>query len=241
MRRTALLLPLLLLSLAPSHGYGEPPDSGATDHSSLRSLQELIGQWKGVGQVRRGSAQGSWIEVGDWAWNFADRQSAVTFAAPASKHLRTGRITNGPQKETLTLTASTADEKELVYQGRRRDDGTWEFLAAEKNLAAQVPSRVTLRLVAEGQRLVMLLERRTGPGDDAFAIMAEIGYTRVGSNFGQGSGGPKCIVTDGAGTIAVSHAGKTYYVCCTGCKELFDAEPEKVIADYQARLTAQPK
>lgn len=241
MRHTAFFLPLLLLPLAPPHGFGEPPNSDAAIHSSLRPLQELIGQWKGVGQVRRGSTQGSWIEIGDWAWDFADHQTAVTFAAPASNHLRTGRITNGPRKETLALTARTADEKELVYQGRRRNDGAWEFLATDKDLGPQLPSRVTLRLAAEGQRLVMLLERRTGPGDNAFATMAEIGYTRVGSNFGQGSGGPKCIVTDGAGTIAVSHAGKTYYVCCSGCKELFDSEPEKVITEYQARLTAQQK
>lgn len=237
--RAIFLLSFFLLPFVTSHGFGNPPVSVNADQAALRSLQELIGQWKGVGQVRRGSAQGSWIEVGDWAWNFADGNSAVAFTAPASKHLREGRITSGTAKETLTLTARTADDRELTYQGSRRDDGAWEFVAADKNLAAQLPSRVTLRLAAEGKRLVMLLERRTGPSEDAFATLAEIGYTRVGSNFGEGSGGPKCIVTGGAGTIAVSHSGKTYYVCCSGCKELFDAEPEKVIAEYQARIAAK--
>ncbi len=237
--RTATLLTFFLLPFVPSHGFGNPPASANADQKSLQSLQELIGQWKGVGQVRRGSAQGSWIEVGDWAWDFADGKSAVTFAAPASKHLRAGRITVGAPQETLMLTVRTADDRDLTFEGRRRDDGAWEFLAADKNLAARLPSRVTLRLAAEGKRLVMLLERRTGPGDNAFATLAEIGYTRAGSNFGEGSGGPKCIVTDGAGTISVSHAGKTYYVCCSGCKELFDAEPEKVIAAYHARIAAK--
>ena len=47
------------------------------------------------------------------------------------------------------------------------------------------------------------------------------------------------VVTGGAGNISVSYAGKTYYVCCSGCKELFDAEPEKVIAEYHARIAAK--
>lgn len=88
--RTAILLTFFLLPFVPSHGFGNPPASANADQKSLQSLQELIGQWKGVGQVRRGSAQGSWIEVGDWAWDFADGKSAVTFAAPASKHLLRG-------------------------------------------------------------------------------------------------------------------------------------------------------
>lgn len=83
------------------------------------------------------------------------------------------------------LTVRTADDRDLTFEGRRRDDGEWEFLAADKNLAARLPSRVTLRLAAEGKRLVMLLERRTGPGDNAFATLAEIGYTR-GEQFRRG-------------------------------------------------------
>ncbi|MBA4019283.1 MAG: hypothetical protein C0483_19125 [Pirellula sp.] len=229
------------MPLAPSHGFGDAPTTLDVDQATLRTLQELIGQWKGVGQVRRGSAKGSWIEVGDWAWDFTDGKSAVAFASPASKHFRAGRITAGDRREILLLKARTADGKELAYEGGRRDDGAWEFLAVDKTPTAQTPSRVVLRLTAEGKRLIMLLERRLGTADDAFATLAEIGYTRAGSNFGQGSGGPKCIVTDGAGTIAVSHAGKTYYVCCSGCKELFDSEPEKVIADYQARIAAPHK
>ena len=38
-----------------------------------------------------------------------------------------------------------------------------------------------------------------------------------------------CPVTGGLGTMAVSHAGKTYYVCCTGCREAFDKDPERYV------------
>jgi YHS domain-containing protein len=29
----------------------------------------------------------------------------------------------------------------------------------------------------------------------------------------------------------VTHGGKTYYVCCTGCRSFFNQNPEKTIAD----------
>ena len=43
--------------------------------------------------------------------------------------------------------------------------------------------------------------------------------------------GPECIVTGGLGTITVSYKGKTYYVCCTGCRDAFNDNPEKYIAE----------
>ena len=32
----------------------------------LQEIQEFIGQWKGVGQLKRGSTQGGWIEESLW-------------------------------------------------------------------------------------------------------------------------------------------------------------------------------
>ena len=103
------------------------------------------------------------------------------------------------------------------------------------------PQRVVLRFAADKQRLVAALERRIG-GGDSFARLAEVGYTRAGSNFGKdGGSGPVCIVTGGSAEIAVSHAGKTYYVCCTGCKDLFEEDPAKFVAAYEAKFKEKKK
>ena len=40
----------------------------------------------------------------------------------------------------------------------------------------------------------------------------------------------ECIVTGGAASIAVSFQGKTYYVCCSGCRDAFNEDPAKIIA-----------
>ena len=33
----------------------------------------------------------------------------------------------------------------------------------------------------------------------------------------------------------VSFQGKTYYVCCSGCRDAFNEEPEKYIAEFEAK------
>ena len=37
------------------------------------------------------------------------------------------------------------------------------------------------------------------------------------------------------GTTAVMYKGKTYYVCCTGCRDEFRDNPEKYIKEFEAK------
>ena len=69
--------------------------------------------------------------------------------------------------------------------------------------------------------------------------MAEVGYTRKGSDFGKGTTFVECVVTGGTGTIPVTHQGKTYYVCCSGCRDLFNDRPDEVLAEYRAKKEAE--
>ena len=81
---------------------------------------------------------------------------------------------------------------------------------------------------------------RSDLSDDAFARLAEVGSTRKGSSFAKNAAsGPECVVTGGLGTIAVEHDGKTYFVCCGGCRDLFNEDPEGVLADYRERKAAE--
>jgi YHS domain-containing protein len=80
----------------------------------------------------------------------------------------------------------------------------------------------------------MLLESQDS-GRPSFQRIAEVGYTRQGVAFAAGESYPLCIVTDGRGTIEVKHQGMSYWVCCSGCKELFQDDPAGVIAEAEAR------
>lgn len=200
----------------------------------LAALQDLVGQWRGVGQLRRGSNRGSWIERGDWQWQFAAEGPALEWTVADGKYVAAARLVPAekPGAFDLHLRATEAGAP-AIYHGARADDGTL-VLAATDDLAAEQPARITVRLVAGGDRLVVLFERRLGD-TERYVRLAEVGYTRVGSQFGKGQSVPECIVTGGAGTIVVEHDGRTYYVCCSGCRDYFLADPEAVLADYAAR------
>ena len=244
------LHPLLFLVLGTFVGVAfaaaTPEEkAGPAADPALQPLQDFVGKWKGVGQVRRGSTQGAWIEESDWRWDFKDGQASIVFVAPESKHLVEGKITAAPASgdsnaAKIKLVAKTAGGTTVEYAGVR--DASDDSLTFTRDDAPEgAPQRVVLRFAAEKKRLVAVLERRIG-GGDAYARLAEVGYTRSGSNFGKdGGSGPVCIVTGGSAEIAVAYNGKTYYVCRTGCKDLFNEEPAKFVAAYEAKLKEKQK
>jgi hypothetical protein len=208
--------------------------------SVLKPLQDYIGQWKGVGQPRRGSADGGWIEEAEWRWDFSDKKiAALVFTAPKGKHLVEGRITadgaaDATGKLNLKLAGKTAAGGTVNYAGVIDPAaGTLTFTAEEA--PENEPHRITVRFAAEKKRLIVMLERR-GATADSYLRLAEVGYTRQGSGFGAGKFEPECVVTGGVGTMPFSYKGKTYYVCCTGCRDLFDSDPDTYIAEYEAKL-----
>jgi YHS domain-containing protein len=69
-----------------------------------------------------------------------------------------------------------------------------------------------------------------------FSLVAEVGYTRDGTRLAEeGSSGPECIVTGGKGTMTTIYKGKTYWFCCTGCRDAFIDDPDGVIAEAEQR------
>jgi YHS domain-containing protein len=85
------------------------------------------------------------------------------------------------------------------------------------------------------KRMLILFEQRR-QSQTFYTRVAEVGYTRQGESLASGSTGPECVVTGGKGTIKVSYKGETYYVCCTGCQQAFEADPEGTLADYRKEL-----
>ena len=65
------------------------------------------------------------------------------------------------------------------------------------------------------------------------------GKASLADSFATVDDGPECVVSGGKGTMAVSFQGKTYYVCCTGCRDEFKANPEKYVKEYEAKKKAK--
>lgn len=203
---------------------------GEQESHRLAQLQPFVGQWKGVGQLQRGSNRGAWRENLDSAWKFAEGMQSLTFRIDEPRFFRVGQLSAASDGKGLELEADFRAER-LRYVGDFDEQGTLVLLAADP--PSDAPARIQIRLVAQGQRMLILFERSAGP--DRFLRLAEVGYTREGSNFGQGTSFVECIVTGGLATIPVSHEGQTYYVCCTGCRDYFQTDPAAVLAEYRAR------
>lgn len=205
----------------------------AEQQGRLAKLQGLIGSWRGVAQPQRGSAKDSWTEQADWSWDFTQSSPALVATLPQGKYFSQVRLTVGDKEgEYLLIATPSKAVPEQLYLGRLDNQNQLVLLAQQPR--DDLPRRLTFRFVAGGDRLLLLLERQ-GSAADTFIRLAEIGYTRSGSGFGNAAKGRECIVTGGLGTIEVSHNGKTYYVCCSGCRDYFNANPEQVLAEYAAK------
>ena len=213
----------------------------------MAPLQTFVGQWRGVGQPKRGSNQGAWTETTDWSWHFDDGRAELVAKLTNDKYYALLRLQPGDTPGQFVLLAEPAG-KQADSTDTDTDSGSGERFVGSREgdslvltaggAAADRPARIAMRLVAGGDRLLVLYEKRTG--GQAFTRLAEVGSTRKGSSFAKNAAsGPECVVTGGLGTIAVEHAGKKYYVCCTGCRDLFNEDPEGVLAEFRARKAAE--
>jgi hypothetical protein len=208
----------------------------AADKVALQPLQAFVGEWKGVGLPKRGSNQGAWSVTSDWAWRFAEGRAELVATLTRDKYFERLQVRPGKNAGELVVLATPPQGAPPVEFSGAMQDGT--LTATTTAPAGEGPARLTIRLVAGGDRMLVLVEKRLS--DDAFRRLAEIGSTRKGSSFAKNAAsGPECVVTGGLGTIAVEHEGKTYFVCCGGCRDLFNEDPAGVLADYRERKKAE--
>ena len=102
--------------------------------------------------------------------------------------------------------------------------------------------RLIIRPNANKIRYTLTLESQE-VGAPQFKKQIEVGLTKAGESFAAGSGGenlPKCIMTGGAATMVVSYQGKTYPVCCTGCRDEFTENPAKYAKKAEEAARARP-
>jgi len=215
----------------------DQPAAPISAKQALTKVQWVVGDWRGTGQIRRNSGQGSWLEECGWSWKFGDEQMALAFKIDDAKYFRDGLLQwNGTSKEYELLAREAKEGKSVKYTGQLHEG---KLILETSDVPAKLPARLSFRQVAGGDRLIVLYERRLGT--NRFLRMSEVGYTRSGSNFGKGTNFIECVVTGGVGTIPVVHEGKTYYVCCTGCKEYFDSDPAGVLAEYRERKAEEKR
>ena len=199
---------------------------------ALKAFNPWIGGWRGGGQVRRGSTRGAWVEKGNFVWKFSGDTIGIQYTVDGAKHVKTGLLSWDAKEKEYTFDAELADESKLKYRGELKKGVL--TLESEPNDAGYV-SQIIMRQLNEKRFLVSYKRRKKAAS--FYLAVGEVGYTREGTRLAASDNtGPECVVTGGAGTIRVSFKGKNYYVCCTGCRDAFNDDPEGIIESYLAEL-----
>jgi YHS domain-containing protein len=217
---------------------------GADAASGRRAAQEalkpygsLVGEWRGAGQVERGRSRGAWTETASWAWKLTKNTAALEMKiTKGGKYLKSAVLRPGPEPKTYVLDAVLFDGTNRTFTGKGADQKPLVLTAS--GTGDEGVRRITLTPLHD-TRLLLRLEGQYP--DKSYSQLGEVGYTREGVAFAVGESGPVCIVTEGRGTLLVSYKGKTYHVCCTGCRELFQENPEAILAEAAEREKAKEK
>ena len=216
-----------LLLAAAAQDKPSPADQ-AKAKKALQDVQDFIGVWNLEGTQKAGGKTEAWKEKVEWAWRFKGDEAwiGVTFAEGKGKYLAKGDLRYLVDKKKYQLALATADKAEQVFEGDLLKGGGLRF--ERKDAKSGDVHRLTLNTLADGVRFQVKVEKQDG-GKGIFASVYQMNGNKEGESIAGASKKPECIVTGGAASIAVMFQGKTYYVCCSGCRDAFNETPEKFI------------
>ncbi len=224
---------------APKAGAKPADDANDPAMAALQQVQDIVGQWEGEGAKADKSAV--WAEEMTFSWKFAKTGKMSLYAKfkdgkddQPGRYFDEAAILFDPATSKYVLKAyRKGAEEPLEFVGQRHESGL-RFDRVKKGAAKDDFDRIEWKLLNDGDRVVYSVARKLGK---TYRPIASVGLNRQGTTIAakEGGNGPKCIVTGGAGTMAVSHEGQTYYVCCTGCRDAFNADPQKFIARAKAK------
>jgi YHS domain-containing protein len=224
-----------ILGLTAMSGIAQPdkkvkPEDQAKVKKALQEVQDFIGLWNLEGTQKIGAKTEAWKEKVSWGWKFKDGNAWITvdFNEGKGKYFVSGELkydlsAKDKKKYILTLTPAGKGEMPQVFEG---DYDKGSLKVERKDAKTGDVYRITMNTAAEGARFAMKYEKQDG-GKGLFGSLHAMTGTKDGASFAGGTKKPECIVSGGSANIPVSYNGKTYYVCCSGCRDEFNAAPEK--------------
>jgi hypothetical protein len=225
-----------------SIGVGAPPPAtelpGARE--ALAPFNVLVGAWRGSGApegTKEERAAGAWNETIEWVWQFKGQDAWLAAAFEKGKHFTKGELRYTPDRDDktapprFTLTLTKPDKSTASYAGSLKEK-TLTLNRVDGRLGDE--ERLVFSLLHHNRHLYRL-ETRPAGSTVAFTRRFQVGATKEGVPFADVPKGPECIVSGGLGTIRVSHAGKEYWVCCSGCRDEFKENPDKYVKELEAK------
>jgi len=234
--RYLLLLPFLAVA-APISGEEAPKPSA---REALQPFNELIGSWRGTGEPSQGTREEKqrnfWQETVRWEWQIKGEDAFLKLNLEKGKFFTSGELRSLPEPNTYRLTMKTVSGETQVFNGTLKEKRLTVERLDEKTKTTQ---RLVISLL-HANRYLLRYETK-GPEQVAYTSVWLVGATKEGVAFAGGEDKPECVVSGGLGTMPVIYKGKTYYVCCGGCRDAFRDEPEKYIREFEERQAAKKK
>ena len=230
MRFAAISCSFVIFALPAIPGEPKSP----TAREALKPFNLLVGSWKGTGTPEgtpEERQKGHWVETVSWEWQFKGDDAWLTVAFDKGKHFAKGELRSIPAKSEVQLTLTTVAKETLTYTGSLKGK---QFALEREVPDAKLVERLTFSLLHDN-RITYRLETRPA-GGTLLSKKYLVGMTKEGVPFVDvGPSQRECVVSGGQGTIAVTYEGKTYYVCCTGCRDEFKANPAKYVQEWEAK------
>ena len=199
---------------------------------ALGELAEFIGQWNGNGEGTIDGKKSLWKETWSWGWKFAkDADPALKLEIKDGKFFSQALVKYNLEKKSYTIVATDKDSKEQEFTGKLAKG---KFIIERTDAKTKDLYRLTLNTAAEGIRFVGLYEKVAG-GKGLGDTIYKVSGNKDGESFAGGGKKNLCIVTEGLGTMTVSYMGKTYYVCCSGCRDEFNENPKKYVDAFEKK------
>lgn len=219
--------------------------------AGLKPMQILRDEWSGVRQKSVGSQDAG--EDFSWIWDHRTnpKQPALVMSSPMGKYFHHLRLTfdpahtqfqmelTDPEDKVRKFTGDYSEPVQEVTDAANKVHRTYKLQLTEVEPADEKDQWQLVLNQQENNRYLLELNRKRG---GSFQRFETISAQRKGTSFALSDtdyGDKECVVSGGLGTMQVTFGGKSYWVCCTGCQGAFNDEPEKWIAEYEAKQKAK--
>jgi len=219
--------------------------------AALKPIQIMLGKWQGL--VKNASK----TEVHDWVWDLKTDPvfPALVLSIPEGEFFTSARLTYDPRIDRFLMTTVDAEDVKRSFTGKFIDepkdvpseDGKTVERTFQLELTENEGTGPGLRfqyVFKQQHNNRYLVDVNRARGKAAFRQFDVIGSQRDGVSFAKADddyGDKTCIISGGLGTSTVSYKGRTYYVCCSGCKAAFEDEPERWIARMEEQKAEKMK
>jgi hypothetical protein len=198
----------------------------------LQALNEFVGVWNGDGKTTAlGKPKGSWTEVLEWGWRFKGDDVWMTWKLKDGKFYKNGDLRYVPSKQGFELTLADLKGGKIVYEGKLEG----QYLTLDGvDPETKATQRLKINVAGDGIRLNLVATSKRA-GSTIFSADYQVGYSMEGATLGAGQKKQECIVSGGLGTGTVTYKGQTYFICCSGCRDAFNENPEFYVKQWQAK------